>query len=121
MHSWICGRNEEGEIEMDSTNPVVQLCIVGDRAEFEHRLEDARLLYRQAGEARQDDYDACIAAHDAARFQDAPKESLRWNRLALQLANAVSVERVKDFYPSLYLNLGRAYEVLGNSTGVQKY
>jgi hypothetical protein len=74
-----------------------------------------------AWEARQDDYDACIAAHYLARFQDSPEESLRWNQLALQHANLVGDDRVKDFYPSLYLNLGRSYEVLGNQAETQRY
>ena len=41
---------------MDTNNPVIQLCIQGSRAEFEHRIEDAHLLYQQAWEARTDDY-----------------------------------------------------------------
>jgi len=93
----------------------------GTRAEFEHRLEDARLLYGQAWEARTDDYNACIAAHYVARFQDSAEESLYWNQLALKHANAINDERVKDFYPSLYLNLGRSYELVGNQAEAQRY
>ncbi len=106
---------------MDLTNPVIQLCMDGTRAEFEHRLEDARSLYQQAWEARTDDYDACIAAHYVARFQDSTDESLRWNQIALEHADAVKDERVKDFYPSLYLNLGRSYELVGNPSEAQRY
>jgi len=106
---------------MDTTNPVIQLCIQGARAEFEHRVEDAHALYEQAWDTRTDDYEACIAAHYVARFQDSPEESLRWNQLALQHANSVNDERVEDFYPSLYLNLGRSYEVLGNQAEAQRY
>jgi len=93
----------------------------GTRAEFEHRLEDARVLYQQAWDARTDDYDACIAAHYVARFQDTVEESLRWNQLALNHANAVNDERAKDFYPSLYLNLGRSYKLAGNPSEAQRY
>ena len=106
---------------MDITNPVIQLCVDGTRAEFEHRLEDARVLYQQAWEARTDDYDACIAAHYVARFQDSAEESLRWNQLALKHADTVKDERVKDFYPSLYLNLGHSYELVGNQSEAQRY
>ena len=106
---------------MDTSNPVIQLCIAGTRAEFEHCPEAARSLYQQAWEARLDDYDACIAAHYVARFQKSPTESLRWNQIALQHANAVNDERVKDFYPSLYLNLGQAHEKLGNQVEAQRY
>jgi hypothetical protein len=115
------GKTFESKTAMDLTNPVIQLCMDGSRAEFEHRLEDARALYQQAWEARTDDYEACIAAHYVARFQDSPEENLRWNKLALDHAEAVHDERVTDFYPSLYLNLGRAHETLGNQAEAQKY
>jgi len=106
---------------MDTNNPVIKLCMEGTRAEFEHRLDDARLLYQQAWEARADDYDACIAAHYVARFQKTPEETLHWNQIALNHANAVRDGSAKDFYPSLYLNLGQSYEALGDQVNAQKY
>lgn len=106
---------------MEITNPVIQLCMDGSRAEFEHRLEDAKSLYQQAWEAHTDDYEACIAAHYVARFQDSAEESLRWNQIALEHANRVNDDRVKEFYPSLYLSLGRAYELIGNQAEAQRY
>jgi hypothetical protein len=93
----------------------------GARAEFEHRIDDARILYQQAWEARTDDYEACIAAHYAARFQGSAEESLRWNQLALSHAEAVNDERVKEFYPSLYLCLGKSYEELEDRSNAEKY
>jgi hypothetical protein len=39
----------------------------------------------------------------------------------LKCADAVNDDRVKDFYPSLYLNLGNSYELLGNQAEAQKY
>ena len=108
-------------LNMDTNNPVIQLCIQGAQAEFEHRLDDAKSLYQQAWEFHTDDYEACIAAHYVARFQDSAEESLRWNQIALERAGAVNDERVKEFYPSLYLNLGRSYEVTGNQSEAQRY
>lgn len=99
---------------MDLDNPVIQLCADGTRAELEGRKEDARRLYRQAWAVCKDDYDACVAAHYVARFQETPKEALSWNRAALIHANKVNDERVRSFYPSLYVNLGRSHELLGN-------
>jgi tetratricopeptide (TPR) repeat protein len=106
---------------MDITNPVIQLCIQGSRAEFGHRMDDARSLYQQAWDLHKDNYEACIAAHYLARFQDSPEEILRWNELALEHAQAVEDERVEEFFPSLYLNLGRAHERLGNQKQAQRY
>jgi len=109
VHKWVVSL-----LIMDTTNPIIQLCIQGAFAEFEKRLEDARALYQQAWDLQADKYEACIAAHYMARFQDTPEETLRWNQIALERANAVSDESVKEFYPSLYLNLGRSHEALGN-------
>jgi hypothetical protein len=106
---------------MDLDNNVIKLCIEGTRAEFEHRLEEAHILYKQAWEARTDDYDACIAAHYVARFQDSAEESLHWNQLAVKHANAVDDEKVKEFYPSLYLCLGRSYELVDNQGEADRY
>ncbi|HNB52946.1 MAG TPA: hypothetical protein PK530_13440, partial [Anaerolineales bacterium] len=65
---------------MDPTNPVLQLCIQGTEAEYQHRPDDARALYQQAWNSATDDYEACIAAHYVARFQDTPEETFRWNQ-----------------------------------------
>jgi hypothetical protein len=106
---------------MDLDNPVVKLCMEGTQAEFQRRIDDARALYRQAWEISRDDYEACIAAHYLARYQESTQEMLYWNLEALNRANAVADRRVREFYPSLYLNLGRSYEMLGNQPEAQRY
>jgi tetratricopeptide (TPR) repeat protein len=106
---------------MDINNLVIKLCIEGTRCEFEGRKSAACELYRQAWEVARDDYEACIAAHYLARCQDSPLDILRWNQEALDRANAVNDDRVQDFYPSLYLNLGRSYELLGDLNEAMKY
>ena len=106
---------------MDVENPVVKLCVAGARAEFEGRIEDAVELYRQAWEAARDDYEACIAAHYCARHKADPHEALRWNRVARERARAVGDERVQDFFPSLYLNMGQSYERLENEAEARRF
>ena len=106
---------------MDTSHPTIQLCLQGSRAEFEHRTEDAKSLYEQAWAARTDEYTACIAAHYVARFQADPAETLHWNQLALHHAESVNDERVTAFYPSLYVNLGRSHEVLGDHAEAKRY
>ena len=106
---------------MDPNNPVVKLCAEGMQAEFAGRLDDARALFMQAWEQSQDDYEACIAAHYVARHQPSFEENLRWNQESLARAEAVGDERVRDFYPSLLLNLGHSYEILGDEAEARKY
>ena len=100
---------------MDPNNPVVKLCAQGIEAEMKGRRDEARSLFLQAWELRQDDVDACIAAHYIARHQDTPEEVLRWNELALTHAISASADSIGSFYPSLYLNLGKSYEDLGDT------
>jgi tetratricopeptide (TPR) repeat protein len=106
---------------MDLENPVIKLCLESTRAEFEGRIDDARTLVWQAWGAAQDDYDACIAAHYVARYQEDPEQTLRWNQEALKRANVVNDERVQSFFPSLYLNLGQSYETLANQEEARRY
>jgi len=106
---------------IDPANPVIRLCVAGTQAEFQGRADAARSLYQQAWQAARDDYEACIAAHYVARFQETPAEMLHWNREALRRAEAVADERVRDFYPSLYLNMGHAHELLGEQAAAERY
>lgn len=106
---------------IDLENRVVKLCIDGARAEFEGRLDDAHALYRQAWDTAQDDYEACIAAHYVARFQETPTAIFHWNQEALRRADVVAGSRVEAFYPSLYLSMGYACEQIGDRAEAQRY
>lgn len=99
---------------MDPKNPVIQLCADGMQAEGEGRSEDARELYQRAWKESEDDFHACVAAHYLARQQPNAIETFRWNKVALERADAAGEETVKGFYPSLYLNMGKSYENLGD-------
>ena len=75
----------------------------------------------QAWDARENDYDACIVSHYVARLQKTPADVLHWNQESLNYADKVGDARVAAFYPSLYLNLGKAHEDLGNKEEARKY
>jgi hypothetical protein len=106
---------------MDTNNPIIKLCIAGTQAEFDGNMGVACKLYQQAWAISTDDYEACIAAHYLARCQESSKDIFHWNQIALERAQGVDDERVEDFYPSLYLNMGRSYELLGNKADAEKY
>ncbi len=98
---------------MDPNNPVVVLCAAGMQAEADDELEEAAETFQQAWAIASDDFERCIASHYLARHQPTPELSLEWNLRCLQLAEAVADERVEGFFPSLYLNLGKSHEDLG--------
>ena len=106
---------------MDLDNPVIKLCIEGTQAELQGLVAKAHSLYEKAWELAQDDYDASIAAHYVARHQASHKEKLYWNQVALTKANAVAGDRVQEFYPSLFLNMGQSYELLGDLNEAKRY
>jgi tetratricopeptide (TPR) repeat protein len=98
---------------MDPENAVVKLCAAGMAAEGEGRAADAKALFEQAWDRSRDDFEACIAAHYVARHQPTPEATFEWNERALRRAEAVGDERVRGFFPSLYLNYAHSLEQLG--------
>lgn len=106
---------------MDLDNPVIKLCAAGSLAEFEGRIEGACNLYKKAWQAANDNYEKCIAAHYVARYQEDPQETLKWNLEALHYAEQMDDEEIKEFFPSLYLNLGHSYEKLGDQVRANRF
>ena len=98
---------------IDPANSIVKLCAQGIAAEGEGRADDARRLFVEAWRLSGDDHEACIAAHYLARHQATAEETLWWNEEALRRADAVGDLRVREFYPSLHLNVADALERLG--------
>ena len=97
---------------IDPANPVVALCVAGMAIEGD--TDAARHLFEQAWAARQDDYDASIAAHFLARHQPTVEARVRWNALAAHHADCVTDGRTREFKASLYLNLSDAYVSAGD-------
>lgn len=59
-------------------------------------------------------YGGSIAAHFIARHQATPEQTLHWNALAVQHAEAIPDGRANELLASLYLNLGEAHLAVGN-------
>ena len=97
---------------IDGDSVVAQLCAAGMAIDGDAGRASA--LFRQAWDARRDDYEASIAAHFLARHQPSLDDSLYWNRVAVEHAEAVVDERAKPLLASLYLNLADSYLSLGD-------
>ena len=98
---------------IDGDSVVARLCAAGMAVDGDAVAAGA--LFQQAWDARRDDYEASIAAHFMARHQPSPNETLYWNRLAAEHAEAVPDARAKPLLASLYLNLADSYLALGHS------
>lgn len=92
----------------------LDLCAHSTRAEYAGDRVAALALARQAWDVAGDALDRCAAAHYMARYEADPSERLRWNKIALDEAGRAAPDLVATWLPSLYVNLGRAYETLGD-------
>jgi tetratricopeptide (TPR) repeat protein len=108
-------------MEFDPNNPVVQLCVKGMNAEGEGKIEEAHELFQQAWDTATNNFEAFTAAHYLARNQKDPNDVLKWNLEALSRADTIKEEGLKGQYPSLYLNVGKSYETLGNKGEALRY
>lgn len=108
-------------MRVDPQNAIVRLCVAGLACENQHRFDEALSLYMQAWAQASGDFELCIAAHYVARHQKSAGDALHWNLKALRHADALMDERVREFYPSLYLNIAKSYEELGDKERAQKF
>jgi tetratricopeptide (TPR) repeat protein len=89
--------------------------------EQEGRHEEALQLFMLAWRESTNAFERSIAAHYVARHQTTPEGALHWNQESLTNADAVGDNRVQEFYPSLYLNMGKSYEDLGNLKDARRF
>jgi hypothetical protein len=106
---------------MDPDNPIVKLCAKGMEFEAHGHPAEAAELFTSAWTQSKDSFERCIAAHYVARHQKEPVDALMWNQRSLDYANVVSDNRVREFYPSLYLCVGKAHEDLGNQEDAKRF
>ena len=104
----------------DPANPVIQLCVKGMEMEAKSP-ELAKDLFVQAWHLATTDVEKFTAAHYLARQQDSVAEKLEWDLRALQLALQVQDDSLTASYPSLYLNVGKGYEELGDPAQARRY
>lgn len=94
-------------------NPVLRYCAEGMNLEASKGKTAAGLLFRKAWELAVSDPEYCIAAHYLARAQNSIAEKLDWDQTALRHARNSS-EDLRELYPSLYLNIAKNMEDLGD-------
>lgn len=107
-------------MQYDPNNPVVLLCIQGMDAEGRADYDGAHRLFQQAWDISANDFEAFTAAHYLARNQKDPNDKLKWNLEALNRANKVQDDD-KGHFPSLYLNVAKSYEDLGDYVNAKNY
>jgi hypothetical protein len=107
-------------MEFNPNNNIVKLCLQGMGIEEKGKPEEANRLFLQAWNEATNDFEKFIAAHCVARYQKNTSEKLEWLKTALQFALKVDNDIVNSAFPSLYLNIAKCYEDLGDPYNEKK-
>jgi rifampin ADP-ribosylating transferase len=108
-------------MEFSAQNHIVQLCLRGMVMESGKEIEEASLLFHQAWETAQDDFEKFLAAHYLARLENDLDKNLAWLETQLHLAIGINNELVQSAFSPLYLILSKGYEEKGNAHLAKKY
>lgn len=107
-------------ISIDPENKILQYCIQGMNAEVSGNQYEAKDLFQQAWDQASTPFEALVAAHYLARVQKDLADVLYWNSEALKIATEMMTPDALKCLPSLYLNVGKSYEDLGENTLAQQ-
>ena len=107
-------------MEFSPNNNVVKLCLQGMDLEGKSKPEEASGIFLQAWNEAADDFEKFIAAHYVTRHQKSVADKLKWVETALQLALKINNDYVKGIFSSLYLNIAKCYEELGDLENAKK-
>jgi tetratricopeptide (TPR) repeat protein len=108
-------------MEFNPNNTVIQLCIQGMNLEDKDKPEEAAALFLQAWNEATNDFEKFIAAWYVARSQLNVSDRLKWYETALQFALKVNNDAVKGAFSSLYSNMAKCYEELGDFAQAKKH
>lgn len=102
-------------MEFSPFNHIVKLCLQGMDMEDKSKPEEASRLFLQGWNEATNDFEKFLAAHYVARHQKAIPDKLKWLKTALEHALRLNDTTVKSAFPSLYLNIAKCYEDLGDT------
>lgn len=101
-------------MEFNQDNKVVQFCATGMDLEGQGKLAEASHHFEEAWNFASTDFEKFTAAHYMARHQKSISDKLNWDKTALRHALNINDDGIKETLPSLYLNIGKCYEDLGD-------
>src|SRR6195256_3027196 len=107
-------------MEFNPHNNVIKLCLQGMAMEEKGNPEEASRLFLQAWDETTNDFEKFTAAHYVARHQEKVSDRLKWLETALHSALNVNDDAVKGAFPSLYSNIAKCYEELGDLDNARK-
>ncbi|MFD2873714.1 hypothetical protein ACFS5N_14605 [Mucilaginibacter ximonensis] len=101
-------------MQFDPENNINKLCALGMQFEGEGKPEEADRVFQQAWNEAANAIEKFTAAHYIARHQTSVADKLKWDEIALNFALSVDGNEIKSVYPSLYLNIAKCHEDMGD-------
>ncbi len=107
-------------IKFDPNNIVIKLCVMGMGLEDSGNIEEASKMFHKAWNEATDDYERFIAAYHLGRQEKNITDKLKWMETSLQGALNINDDNVKSAYSTLYVNISKCYEELGDSDNAKR-
>ena len=107
-------------MEFNPNNTVVKRCLQGIGMEENGKPIEAGKLFLQAWNEATTDFEKFIAAYYVSRHQKNVPDKLKWLKTALEHALKVNDVTVASAFPTLYSNIAKCYEDLGDSGKAKK-
>ena len=107
-------------MEFDPRNNVIKLCVQGMAMEEKGNSDQASRQFLQAWNESANDFEKFTAAYYVARSQQDIRDKLKWLETSLQFASRINDNSVKAAFPSLYSNIAKCYEDLGDPANAKK-
>lgn len=107
-------------MEFDANNNIVKLCLQGMDMEEKGTPGEASRKFHQAWNEATNDFEKFLAAYYIARQQHDISDKLKWLETALQLALKINNDSVNGALPSLYSNIAKCDEELGDFDNAKK-
>jgi hypothetical protein len=107
-------------VEFNPENIVVKRCAEGMSLEGAGKTAEAAQVFWQAWREATLDLEKFISAHYVARHQKNVADKLAWDKTALAFALKIKEENMKAHLPSLYLNIAKCHEDMGDGEEAKK-
>lgn len=107
-------------MQFDPNNNVIKLCVQGMVMEEQGKPGEASNIFLQAWNEAINDFEKFIAAYYVARHQNNVGNKLKWLDTSLRFALKINDVAVKGAFPSLYSNIAKCYEDLGDADKAKK-
>ena len=107
-------------MEFNPNNNIVRLCLEGMSLEEKNEPEKANEVFFRAWNESTNDFEKFLSAYYIARHQQTSPDKLKWLQTALQFALQVKSESTNGALHSLYFNIAKCYEDVGDLDNTKK-